>query len=192
MSLGLLMIVAALLLTGYNIRNEKQAGVKSSEAIEEVYTEIEVLTEEEVEENIQLHENYPEMSMPTQYVDGQYYIGTLKIPALGFELPIIDGWDDEKSKIAPCRYVGSVYQNDLVIAGHNYKTHFGSLKNLVAGDVVQFTDMDGHCFQYEVIEMEVLDGTAIEEMITGDWDLTLFTCTYGGRTRMTIRCGLLP
>ncbi len=31
----------------------------------------------------------------------------------------------------------------------------------------------------------------VEEMITGDWDLTLFTCTLGGQTRVTVRCQLI-
>ena len=29
----------------------------------------------------------------------------------------------------------------------------------------------------------------VEEMITGDWDLTLFTCSTDGSTRCDIRCG---
>ena len=27
-------------------------------------------------------------------------------------------------------------------------------------------------------------------MTSGDWDLTLFTCTYGGQERYTVRCTL--
>lgn len=49
-------------------------------------------------------------------------------------------------------------------------------------------DADGICYQYEVAGLEELGGTAVEEMQAGDWELTLFTCTYGGRTRVTVRC----
>ena len=28
----------------------------------------------------------------------------------------------------------------------------------------------------------------VEDMITGDWDLTLFTCTPGGQLRIAVRC----
>ena len=38
--------------------------------------------------------------------------------------------------------------------------------------------------------METLMPTAVEEMESGDWDLTLFTCTVGGRTRVAVRCAL--
>ena len=36
--------------------------------------------------------------------------------------------------------------------------------------------------------LEILQPTAVEEMTSGDYDLTLFTCTYGGATRFTVRC----
>ena len=32
------------------------------------------------------------------------------------------------------------------------------------------------------------DGTAVEEMEAGEWDLTLFTCTPDSRSRVTVRC----
>lgn len=36
--------------------------------------------------------------------------------------------------------------------------------------------------------VEILDETAVEEMTAGEWDLTLFTCNYDGRARITVRC----
>ena len=48
--------------------------------------------------------------------------------------------------------------------------------------------MDEHCFSYTVTALEELDGTTIEAMESGDWDLTLFTCTIGGKKRVTVRC----
>lgn len=32
--------------------------------------------------------------------------------------------------------------------------------------------------------------TVKAEMTGGDWDLTLFTCTIGGKKRITVRCTL--
>lgn len=62
------------------------------------------------------------------------------------------------------------------------------LKNLRSGDTICFTDADGNPFFYQVAELEVLDGTAVEEMTAGDWQLTLFTRTYGGQSRVAVRC----
>ncbi len=91
-------------------------------------------------------------------------------------------------KLAPCRYAGSAYLNDLIIAGHNYRAHFGALGKLRAGDSVIFTDAGGNRFSYTVSRVEQLSSSALEEMESGDWDLTLFTCTVGGKARVTVRC----
>lgn len=49
-------------------------------------------------------------------------------------------------------------------------------------------DMDGVRSDYQVASVEVLAPTAVEEMTSGTYDLTLFTCTYGGRSRVAVRC----
>ena len=132
----------------------------------------------------------PEMDMPEKEVDGQKYIGVLRIPALSLELPVISEWSYSGLKESPCRYIGSAYLNNMVIVAHNYFSHFGHLKNLSPGDEITFTDVDGNMFRYEVIELETLSPFAIEEMTGGNWDLTLFTCTVGGQYRVTVRCVL--
>ena len=126
--------------------------------------------------------------MPVVEIDGQRYIGTVAIPSLALELPVMETWDYKKLKISPCRYKGTVYQNNMIICAHNYESHFGRLKNLKIGDSVLFTDVDGNEFWYTVVELDTLATTAVEEMEAGVWDLTLFTCTLGGRTRVTVRC----
>ena len=133
---------------------------------------------------------YPDMEMPMKEIDGETYIGVVEIPSLELSLPVMSDWSYPQLKKAPCRYVGSVYSHDAVICGHNYDRHFGRLKELVPGDEVRFTDMDGNVFRYSVCAVEQLAKTAVEEMQTGDWDLTLFTCTKGGVMRVTVRCAL--
>ena len=133
---------------------------------------------------------YPEMEMPTREIDGQTYIGMLEVPSLELSLPVISEWTYPRLKKAPCRYVGSVYSKDMVICGHNYDRHFGRLKDLAVGDEVRFTDMDGNVFFYSICGTEQLGKYAVEDMLAGEWDLTLFTCTKGGRMRVTVRCKL--
>ena len=48
--------------------------------------------------------------------------------------------------------------------------------------------MDGNVFSYEVTLLEILQPNEADEMESGDWDLTLFTCTVGGKSRVTVRC----
>lgn len=188
MTIGLLLLAAALFLAGYNIWDEHRAEGSAQQVLDQLVSETpqpEPLAPEEPTPEYILH---PEMDMPTVEVDGNRYIGRVTIPALGLELPVMSQWSYPNLKIAPCRYQGSAYTGDLIIAGHNYRTHFGPLKNLGVGDTVLFTDADGNQFRYTVAQVENLAKTAVEEMASGDWDLTLFTCTLGGQTRVTVRC----
>lgn len=129
-----------------------------------------------------------DFSMTEVEIDGYAYIGYLSIPALELDLPVMAQWDYPRLRVAPCRYNGTTKDDDLVIVAHNYKRHFGKISTLNAGDTVLFTDMDGETTVYEVVALDVLSPTAVEEMIAGEYDLTLFTCTYGGKSRVTLRC----
>ena len=188
---GLLLIAAALCLFVYNKREAESAAQTAEQALQEISDVPHVLEQPQESEIHSIIPDYisdPTMEMPTVEVDGNFYIGILEIHALELSLPVISEWNDTRLKQAPCRYKGSVYLDNLIIAGHNYKKHFGGLKNLQIGDTITFTDMDEHCFSYTVTAVEELDGTAIEAMESGDWDLTLFTCTIGGKKRVTVRC----
>ena len=76
----------------------------------------------------------PYTTGPVTMVGDYEYIGVLDLPALNLSLPIMSDWDYERLKMAPCRQFGSAATDDLVIAGHNYINHFGSLGMLKAGD----------------------------------------------------------
>lgn len=144
--------------------------------------------ETEKKEFVPEYKKNPEMEMPTVEVNGQECVGMIEIPALGLKLPVISEWSDAKLKKAPCRYSGSAYLKNMIIAGHNYSTHFSGIKRLNPGDSVVFTDADGNVFSYEVTEIETVGGYDIEKMEDGDWDLTLFTCTNKGKARAAVRC----
>ena len=51
-----------------------------------------------------------------------------------------------------------------------------------------FTDMDAQTIYYEVVALDVLGPYDVEEMTSGEYDLTLFTCNYSGKARVTVRC----
>ena len=195
MILGLLLVVAALVLACYNIWDEQRAGLVSNDLLNSLESAIVTEQQEETARGSTnqtreqpLYIRNPGMEMPVITIEQEDYLGTLTIPSLGLTLPVLDDWSYPKLKKAPCRYVGSVYQDDMVIAAHNYTTHFGSINKLRSGDTLTFQDADGNTFIYEVIELEILQPTDVEEMQTGDWDLTLFTCTVGGSNRVTVRC----
>lgn len=180
MALGVALVLAALALYLWNMR-EAQAAEQSVEAVMPQLLQ-------KVQSPVPEAPGPFDPTMAEVEIDGSNYIGYLSIPSLGLELPVMSEWDYARLKIAPCRYVGSAKTDDLVIAAHNYARHFGTLTQLTAGDTVFFTDVEGTVYCYEVAETEVLAPTAIEEMTGSGYALTLFTCTYGGKSRVTVRC----
>lgn len=197
MMTGLLLLAAAFLLTGYNMWDERRAEKASREMLSQMELPVEEAKERfaEWEAGVQGSEvdipDYvlnPYMEMPVTVIEGHKYIGVLSVPSLGLDLPVMSEWSYPKLKIAPCRYKGSAYTHNLIIAGHNYRKHFSPIKSLEPGERIVFTDAEGNQFFYQVDTVEILKKTAVEQMEAGEWDLTLFTCTYGGQTRFTLRC----
>lgn len=190
--LGLLLIAAALVLTGRNLWQAQRADRAAAQALAQLEQQLPAPEPEPVLPGAELEiPDYlldPNMDMPVQTINGQDYIGVLNFPTLSLQLPVISQWSYPRLDLAPCRYAGSAYTGGLIVAGHNYTAHFGRLNRLHTGDPVTFTDVDGNLFRYEVAELTILAPTAIEEMTSGGWDLTLFTCTLGGQSRLTIRC----
>ena len=183
MGIGAALLIAALSLLLYNWTENVNAGNAADEILPVIIEAIEESEDNSTEDVIET-----DTEMTVEELEGYGYIGYLSIPVLELELPVMSEWDYTRLKIAPCRYFGSTKTDDLVICGHNYTRHFGTLKNLQPGDQVFFTDMDGETITYEVKEVETLQPTQISEMIESDYDLTLYTCTYGGQSRVTVRC----
>ena len=184
---GLLLIAAALSLTIFNLYDEYRAEQSVNQILSRMAPQEDTLLEGEIPDYLL----NPAMEMPVETIDGRDYIGTLQIPSLDLKLPVLSSWNYPNLRVAPCRYTGSAYQGNLIIAAHNYPSHFGNLKHLQEGETVLFTDADGNRFTYQVVVRETLEPTAIDEMESeedGAWDLTLFTCTIGGQSRVTVRC----
>ena len=179
---GLILIALAVLLAGYNVF----CSVRGGNAAEDILAGLDKVTESpEPAPSYMLN---PDMEMPEVEIDGIMYIGKVSLPSIGITLPVASSFDYSVLNISPCRFKGSAYRDSMIICGHNFRTHFGSLARVKAGDQVTFTDTEGNVFTYEVCDMESMDGTDVERMSQGDWDLTLFTCTPGGRARLAVRC----
>ncbi len=190
---GVLLIATALTLAGHNLYEEYQAGKTAqnvAQALRQQITEAAEAQGDSTPEDLHIADYVvdPDMEMPTENVAEYDYIGILDIPALGLSLPIMEKWSYSNLKITPCRYSGSAYTGNFTIAGHNYSTHFGRLKTLTPGTQLSFTDTEGRSFVYEVQAVETLETTAVEDMLSDEWDLTLFTCTTSGQARVAVRC----
>lgn len=194
---GLLLFLSAAALTAYNVfvtRHAEQSAQQVLVQLQDVIPQKTPAPESsddgpisEAPLEIPDHILNPRMEMPEMQVDGNGYIGVLEIPELNLSLPVMSQWSYAGLNLAPCRYEGSVYTNDMIIAAHNYSSHFGALGMLGMGSVLIFTDIDGNVFEYSVVELETLGAYSVEEMISGNPGLTLFTCTIGGKSRLTVR-----
>ena len=185
--LGVLLLSGALLLAVFNRRQDAAARDAAAKIMAHLGQEIQENSAGELQIPPELLTD-EDKKMTEVEIDGHAYIGYLSIPNLGLELPVMSSWSYPQLRRAPCRYSGSVRGEDLVLMAHNYKTHFGRISHLNLHDSVSFTDMDGITTQYKVAALDILESTAVETMTAGEFDLTLFTCTYGGKSRVTVYC----
>lgn len=188
---GLLLLLGAAGLTVYNLNQDMAAGAESNAAMEELAAQLEGKELRTVASKTQVEFTVSEEDEPEPVeLDGQYYMGLITMPTLNLQLPVQHSWSYKKLKISPCRMMGSPTTEDLVIIAHNYQTHFGNLNLLEIGDEVSVTLVDGTTYVYRVDAKEIVAPTAVESVTSGEWPLTLFTCTLGGKTRVVVRCDM--
>ena len=121
-------------------------------------------------------------------INGYNYIGVLNLPTLNLELPVLSDCDEALLKVAPCRDFGDLATDDLVIAAHNYRRHFGRLSQLSYGDQVTFTDMDGNVHVYQVAEISMIAPTDVSLVADSAYELVLYTCDYTNQNRIMVGC----
>lgn len=186
---GIALILSALSLFLYNWYENVQAGREAENLLADMRK---VMSEEQAAAPTQPQTSTSSQplapELPVMQIEGYEYVGYLSIPDLELELPVLSEWDYTRLKMAPCRQFGSSRTDDLVIAAHNYKKHFGRLSQLEVGDIVVFTDIDGIENTYKVACADRLMPTEVDKVQNSEYDLVLYTCTYDGNTRVTIFC----
>ena len=177
-SLGAVLILAALLLFLHNRSEDRRAGQEAESLLEDARSAMAADTDPEPQEELAGEITYD-------------YAGVIAIPDLSLELPVIDQWSYARLKVAPCRQSGAAADGDLVIAAHNYKSHFGYLDRLEPGASVIFTDMEGTVYRYAVEEIRQLapeDAEDVSSVFSSEYPLVLYTCTPGGKARVAVFC----
>lgn len=201
--IGLVLLLAAAVFTGYNLWDGQRAASANEELLDsfkeklstdypEVFSDTGAPIEKDPSVDSSVGLITPDREMPSVSLNGYLLIGTLDIPDIDFSSAIISQWSYPNLKVSACRYSGSVYDNSMVICGHDYITCFGKLRQIAPGAEITFTDVEGYVYKYIVSYTETLTPRDIEGMtgISDDWDLTLFTCNLGGQTRFAVRCTL--
>ncbi|MBR6102286.1 MAG: sortase [Ruminococcus sp.] len=196
MILGALLLAAAVSLVAFNLLEDRIAGEKAERVLVKLKEKLpEGGSDKPSDSSGQAGESAPvkEGEAPREpealEIDGEFYMGIISIPRLGIELPVTRDYSEENMKLAPSRWKGTLEMGDLIICGHNYESFFKGLDSLTSGDELIFTDLKGTEHRFSVSYTELVDGYDTEDMMSGseNWDLTLFTCTWSGRSRITVR-----
>ena len=204
-AMGIVMLCAAGALHLINEQQDKLAGQNSAVLLDMMREEMmygsgtatvpaasaEPTVEPSAEPNPELPLEEPpveEPELPLMEFDGYSLMGILTAPSVDVELPILGEWNYTLLQVAPCRYSGSVAEENLILLGHNFKSHFDSLKNIAVDDPVEFLSADGELHKYTVAEIELLHKYDVDKLEREEYALTFFTCTRGGEHRLVIRC----
>lgn len=190
MALGLVLLAASVGLLNFNHREADRAEAASMELLPAVGEAIaaQMAQKPEPTRPLPLPTKPAEPKMKAVEVDGYLCVGYVSIPRLELNLPVQASCTDENLKVSPCLYSGTTMEDDLVLAAHNYRRHFGPIRRLKNGDDVVFVDMEGNTIHYQVSAVDAVAPTAVEEVTSGQFDLALVTCTYGGETRLVVYC----
>ena len=199
-SIGILFLVAAGALLIYSLVDDQMAEQRADSILqlvsEDGWEQVELTeTEEEASsgffslfhsaEALENTEEAPESSSYTGAPLVYSVIGILEIPRLNKKLPVLDRSIPALLRKSVCRYTGRMEEKPirLVIAGHNYRSHFGEIHKLQPGDEIRFTTPEGVTYRYAMVYMEEChmdDRDAVQE---GEgWDITLLTCKKPERT----------
>ena len=187
---GIVYLMVALSLFTYNKITDFRAGKFSEKVMQEITEYMHSDSTESTQQKNNQENNHTDNHTRLQTVnfEGYGFIGYLTIEKLSLNLPVMADWNYDNLNISPCRYSGSVSTSDLVIAGHNYSSHFGTLSYLEKGDSILYTDFSNNTYCYHVELIEILQPTETKKMNAGKYDLSLFTCNLSGQARVTVRC----
>ena len=131
------------------------------------------------------------MLIPVSYEGMDFNtIGFISVPKIGIMLPVIDRVNDDLLKISVCWYSGemSPHPERMILTAHNYRSHFGLIGSLVVGDEVVFRANSGVVYGYVVTGLMEIAGDDEVALDSGEWELTLLTCTRDRVRRVLVRC----
>ncbi|MBR2587685.1 MAG: sortase [Bacilli bacterium] len=120
----------------------------------------------------------------------------LNIPSLEINYPVLSDSSDELLKISLNKFWGGDANSvgNYCIVGHNYDgkdIFFGKLYRIQNGDIVELQDNTGKVLQYKVYNKFIVEPTDVactSQLTNGKKEMTLITCSDGGKTRLVVKC----
>ena len=152
-ALGILLLLAALGLTAYNVMDSLRAETEARAIREEIARRM----PETIAAAPAPRRDETDLTMPVFEIGGYNYVGIVEIPSLNISLPVMDTWDDERLKISACLYRGNYKTDDMVICAHNYAQFFAPIRGIGMGEEVCFISAEGTVYRYSVTNRETLE-----------------------------------
>ena len=108
--------------------------------------------------------------------------------------PILETTNAEALNISITKFWGNKVNEigNITLAGHNNLSGimFGKIKKLKDGDLIELTDKQGVTIKYQVFKTYVIDPNDISCILPEDEktrEVTLITCTTGGKNRFIVK-----
>ena len=121
-------------------------------------------------------------------------IGSINIPSIGVNYPILAETTDNLLKVSVCRFWGGNANEvgNLCIAGHNYRNNrfFSKVLTLKVGDIIEITDLNNQTIKYSVYDkytVDPKDRSCTSQVTNGKKIVTLITCTNDSKQRVIVQ-----
>lgn len=176
----LIIIAIALIVTiGIIIGNRNKNDEDLKEVISQINNNIQTNTQGEI---------------PYIEYEGYQVIGTIQIPKIDLEYPILTETTDDSLKKSITRFGNGEVNGigNLCLAGHDYinNSMFGNINKLENGDEILVTDLYGNTVAYTVFDKYNTnpdDISVLDSIDSSKREVTLITCTNGNKDRLIIR-----
>lgn len=149
----------------------------------------------DLEEQTEEAPEIPSVQVATASDGTMYYtIGTINIPKINVNYPILSETTTELLKISPCKFWGADpnQEGNFCIVGHNYRNtkFFSKVPTLKSGDIIEITDLSGKTIQYAIYDNYIVepdDTSCTSQLTNGRKEITIITCTDSGKQRVVVK-----
>ncbi|MBR5774277.1 MAG: hypothetical protein IKY44_05415 [Clostridia bacterium] len=180
---GIALIVCAVGLFAYSQIRTRIAKSRAKEIVAQLYSLMPEVTSGAPDDR-------SDPTMPMLQIDGQDFVGIVEIPTYSKALPIYGKWDASRVSKYPCRYLGSVYSDTLIIGGSDNDGQLDFVKEISNGDNIHITDTTGIRYKYVVFDINRTKDVSTQYLTKTDARLVLFARNTYSLDYTVIYCSL--
>lgn len=205
LAVGIVTIIAVLGVTGFFIIRNGKAKQEAEEAVSQFQGQVDGSDQNE-QKNTQVGDDVaPVIGVENIIFDGNSsgnntytykgfpMVGTIEIPAINLQYPVLQDASKDAIEVAVGIYDGPGLNQigNTTIAGHNYRDgrFFSNNKKLVEGDKIHITDTTGKKITYSIYKTYTTspeDSSYLDRDTEGRREISLTTCTDDAQSRLII------